>query len=501
MTAPSRSRRVRLLLLTTVAGAAASATAPSVSASPVFELVGGVGGEGGLNARAVGASPSAAYFNPALLAKAKRQLEFGMFMLSDQIEMILDGRPGGDVPLLVGDRNAFDPDTGVPISNDTMPTDWLEEGGKDGMPASPRQGSGSSGNSRGYAVLGLVAPIIEDKLALGLQTIIPIGTFTSTNAFYNDEREQFFSNSLHAELYSDRLTAMSLAFGLGGALTDAISVGAGMTVNLKNSAEAATYVRDPADYDQLRLSTAVNVNTSIAPHFGITLEPNEGLALSATFHSEQQFVVETQFGATLPDGKQSDTSRLSVHNFVPMSAGLGADYVFNPKSENQFGIVATVVFENWATYLDRHGEQPDQYGDEFAWKDTFSGGIGVRYEGETKARLDLAYHPSPVPAQVGRSNYVDNDRLSMAFGINRAFAISDGVSLAPGAQLQVHRLLPRHQSKDDDLIRDEFPDGSVDDNLVPIPSSEGLQTNNPGWPGFQSQGWILGGGVTVSLFY
>lgn len=490
-----RGRSRRLL------AAAIVLTAPSAGASPLFELLGGIGGDGGLNARAIGSSPAAAYFNPALLAKAKRQLELGMFMLSDQIEMILDGRPGGDVPLVVGDRNAFDPNTGIPIPNDTVPTGWLEDGGADGLTPSPRQAAGTSGKSRGYAVLGLVAPIIEDKLAVGLQTIVPMGTFTTTNAFFNDEREQFFSNSLHAELYSDRLTAMSLAFGIGGALGDSVSVGAGMTVNLDNTAEASTYVRDPADYDQLRLSTAVNVNTSIAPHFGVNFRANDSVSVSGTVHTEQKFVVDTQFGATLPDGKKSQTTRTSIHNFVPLSAGLGADFVFDPHAESRFGVVATMVFERWSDYVDRHGERPDQYGSKFGWDDTFTGGIGLRYEGVSKAQLDLTYHPSPVPEQIGRSNYVDNDRLSMAFGISRAFEIGDGVSLAPGGQFQVHRLLPRYQAKDDDLIRDEFPDGAVDDNLVPIASSEGLQTNNPGWPGFQSQGWILAGGVTVSLIY
>ena len=247
--------------------------------------------------------------------------------------------------------------------------------------------------------------------------------------------------------------------------------------------------------------TAVNVNTSIAPHFGVNFKANDAISVSGTVHTEQKFVVDTQFGAMLPDGKKSQTTRTSIHNFVPLSAGLGADFVFDPHAESRFGVVATMVFERWSDYVDRHGERPDQYGSKFGWNDTFTGAIGLRYEGVSKAQLDFNYRPSPVPEQVGRSNYVDNDRLSMAFGISRAFEIGNGVSLAPGGQFQVHRLLPRYQAKDDDLIRDEFPDGAVDDNLVPIASSEGLQTNNPGWPGFQSQGWIFGGGVTVSLIY
>jgi long-chain fatty acid transport protein len=45
----------------------------------------------------------------------------------------------------------------------------------------------------------------------------------------------------------------------------------------------------------------------------------------------------------------------------------------------------------------------------------------------------------------------------------------------------------------------------VPDNAVlggrALGGREGLQTNNPGWPGFGSRGWIVGGGINVSLTY
>jgi hypothetical protein len=36
-------------------------------------------------------------------------------------------------------------------------------------------------------------------------------------------------------------------------------------------------------------------------------------------------------------------------------------------------------------------------------------------------------------------------------------------------------------------------------NGQPIPGRQGLQTNNPGWPGFGSEGWIVGGGAYFSV--
>ena len=73
-----------------------------------------------------------------------------------------------------------------------------------------------------------------------------------------------------------------------------------------------------------------------------------------------------------------------------------------------------------------------------------------------------------------------------------------------GLQLQAHRLLSQQTRKliptgsNPSLVRDEVPDDAVVSGQ-PLPGRDGLQTNNPGWPGFSSSGWILGGGINVSL--
>ena len=189
--------------------------APAAQGSPLFELAGDTMGSGGHNARAASTSAAATYFNPALLPRVKQGFGLGMLVLSDQISMTLDGRPGGDVPVSIGrDRNVRD-GNGDLIPNDTFPTDWLENGCDTGgcdppFAPRPRQADGSSGNTRTYVGIGLVSPLIDDQLVIGLHALIPVGQFTEAQQFHVDHREQFFSNSLHPELYSDRLTATSL---------------------------------------------------------------------------------------------------------------------------------------------------------------------------------------------------------------------------------------------------------------------------------------------------
>jgi hypothetical protein len=76
--------------------------------------------------------------------------------------------------------------------------------------------------------------------------------------------------------------------------------------------------------------------------------------------------------------------------------------------------------------------------------------------------------------------------------------------------VQAYWLLPRYQWKPPTpaepsgannypaLVADELPDNAQIDG-APIAGASGLQTNNPGWPGFGSQGVVLAGGLFLSV--
>jgi hypothetical protein len=134
----------------------------------------------------------------------------------------------------------------------------------------------------------------------------------------------------------------------------------------------------------------------------------------------------------------------------------------------------------------------------------------VRYQRDAiGAFLDVDYQPTPVPPQTGRTNYADNDRVGVDVGLDYAFSLF-GTRLRIGTELQAHRLVWRHQTKlptptsPDGLnhtpatVVDEVPDDSTL-NGQPLAGRQGLQTNNPGWPGFGSGGWILGGSLYLSV--
>ena len=486
-----------------------------VRASPPFELVGSALGSGGLNARATGNDAASAYFNPARLARAEQGLQLGWFVLNDAIDITLFARsPAADVPeaALNQFQGKFPP----------VPTAWLQQGCDPTMGGRcvsrlaprPRQGEGSSGTTRAYQVFGLVSKISERWLTLGIYGMVPFDSFLQGHSFFVDEREQYFSNSLHPELYSDRLTALSLGFGLGSQLTDWLSVGLGVTLSLSNNADAGTYVGNSGMIAQtLELDTKIKVATAVAPYLGFELTPLPGLDVSLTVHTPQKMEINTGFSTFLPNGDLQRADRTSILAWEPWMFGIGAQYDFVRSEDHRFGVVASATYKLWSDYRNRQDERPQQG---YEWSNTLAAGVGLRhvYAKRLTSYLDASYEPSPVPLQTGRTNYVDNDRYGVGAGMQYQFPIPDtSLKLRVGVQGQLYILPQRIQMKIDpsspqyagghysQLVQDEWVDGAVDNRGQVIAASNGLQTNNPGWPGFSSRGLILGGGLNVSLLY
>jgi hypothetical protein len=501
------------LLALLVASAAGHA-----EASPLFELLGGVGGQAGLNGRIAGPSAASTYFNPALLPKATPGLQTGVLVLGDEIELSLDGRSGVDVPSTY--RGATHANGSV-FSQPSLPTRWLTRGCKPKectppLAPNPRQSGGSSNGLHAYESLGLVAPIVPDALVFGLYALVPLSRFTTAHSFFVDEREQFFTNSLHPELYSDRLTATSFAMGLGGQLTPRLSLGATLSLGLRNTARAETFVGNADDLSHsLVLTDNVGVETSFSPLFAAAYRATERLHFSVTAHSTERFAIRSAVSTFLPNGNRQSAVRTQIHDYMPWRAGLGASFDVlphdsaRPGANHELSLCTTAVVGLWSDYLDRQGDRPLPG---YAWKNTVSVGLGARHAyGRTHTFLDFLFVPTPVPPQTGRTNYVDNDRFSTSAGVEYDFSLL-GAKLRAGALAQLHALLPRDQQKLDpadpmykskqrQLVRDEFPDDAVDTRGDPIPNAKGLQTNNPGWPGFGSRGFLFGGGLTLAALF
>lgn len=491
---------------------------PAVAvASPLLELVGDASGQGGLSARVSSPDAASTYFNPALLAFAESGLTLGFFALAERIDIDLNDRNSAqacnngacDVPTVNGaGPESFRHTDNSPIDAPTLPTSWLQNGRRDtggAVTLAPRpRGAADSGSSEHvYVVLGLVQEIVKERVTLGLYTAMPVGDFLSTRAFYSDEREQFFSNSLHSELYGDRLTPVSLAFGAGVRVSETLALGASLGLSINSTASAPVYVSNLADLDAVLLDNNVGVAISFSPQLGVSYTPVPALRLAGTLHTPQSVVIDTRFRYVIATGTEQSASQRFVHNYVPFSFGLGAELELHRAGTTRWALAATTTYALWSNYEDRHGEQPRGA---YAWSDVLAGTLGVRYDQNAfRSFLDVAFQPSPVPQQSGRSNYVDGDRGSVSLGTSYQFQLFEQ-SASIGLQAQLHRIFPQQVSKRDlsgvDGVRDEVPDDSVGGiPRGPVAGAAGLQTNNPGYPGFASAGVLVGGGVSFNLTY
>lgn len=494
--------------LTTTAALALTLTvapARSPEASPLFELAGAVQGKGAFAGRAVEAGAASAYFNPAFLADAAASLDVGVFTLVQEIGIRLQGRPtiSADIPVESVDMER---PGGGRYDHYGLPTSWLNDGRAASppdapLPARPRQSAGSGHGVHAYQAVGLVGRLLDGRVGVAVHALIPYSGFTNASAFYSDEREQYFSNSLHPELYGDRLTTTSLAFGLGARVHPRLAVGAGTTLGLHTVATTPTYLADLGHFENLSIDSNVAVKTNLSPHLGLAYFPTPSTVLTATAHSPQRVQIDTHFSFLLANGIEQRATVHFTHAFLPWRIALGGSQRLLAHGDGALFLTATVLHARWSAYLDRHGERPDPA---HGWYDTTSGTAGLRWrQGRGAGLLDVAYSPSPVPAQTGRTNYVDNNRVSAVAGFEYRIPVRTA-SLGMAVQVQGHRLLPRTANKADAGapagVIDEVPDDAVRAGQ-PVPGRDGLQTNNPGWPGFSSAGWVLGTAVSMNLAY
>jgi hypothetical protein len=481
-------------------------------ASPLLQTAGSVGGNAGAQGVVSGPGAASTYFNPALLIDADSELLLAYVLISEQMGVTLDGRPpGSDVPLAAGNRGSILVPGGsgsglVPLPNSVVPSQWLQQGCAQAtgqmqcsFAARPRQSQGTSGQTRSYLTIGLVKNLIHDRFTLGLYGMLPLSSFTTAQAFYPDEREALFSNSLHPELYGDRLTAVSIVFGGAFKLLPGLSIGASVSLGLANAASSRDYVQDATNYSTLLLDNHVSTTVNVSPTVGVKWDATSWLRIGGVIHSPESFTVTTSLDASLPSGTESGTTQSNVFDWMPWSVGLGAEAQIVRRGAYGLSMVGSLQYSLWSAYQDRQGDSPSMYGASQAWRDVASGAIGVRpsYK-NARGYLDFRYVPSPVPEQTGRSNYVDNDRFGV--GVGGDVLLHLPAVVRPGIQLFADRFIPRNNQKNPSQLVDELPDGAVyATSLAPVPGSRGLQTNNPGWPGFSSQGWLWGAMVTISI--
>jgi long-chain fatty acid transport protein len=496
--APHLGRRSRCLLL---APCLALGWASIAQASSTLEILGATSGGNQFTARVLSHGSAATYFNPALLPEASPKMEVGLFGLASQGQIHLKARPPGvDVPTDVR-------------SSEILPQDY-RPGIDDHRPIP----TGELPNARSdtdadenvvYASIGMVRPLAGKSLVFGFYALLPVRAFIDQKGFFPDEREQYFSNKLHFELLGDRLDISTITFALGSQLADWISIGWGIDVSILTETKMTVYVPNAADEQTIYIAQDIHTDSKFKHYFGAVVRPTPRLSLIATMHLS--FADETHgendlrdWTTPVPPNNSHPTWVKQTYTFnqgcEPLRVAVGAAFRGRAREDGRvpWEVGLQLLGERWSKYKNRQGESPLD-----TWNNTVSYALGGGFLWKDRhVAMDLAYAPSPVPDQTGRTNYVDNSRLLASLGIEGPVKFL-GKDLEAGVSLFGSLLLPRDVTKDPNAknpVVDEYPSTAViTGTSQPAPNTADLQTNNPGYPGFKSTGYMVGLGATFRI--
>jgi hypothetical protein len=454
-------------------------------ASSTLEIIGATTGGNQITARVLSRGSAATYFNPSLLPEATPKIEAGFFGLATQSNIRLKARPPGvDVPTTIYNTDA----PGRPLATADLPNQRSNTDADDNVV---------------YAAIGMVRPLAGKSLVFGFYAFLPVRAFLDQKGFFADEREQYFSNQLHFELLGDRLDVSTITFALGSQLSDWLSIGAGIDVSIYTVSKVTVYVPDGSDQSRVLLAPDIHTNSKFKPYFAATVHPSARTSIVGTLHfpftNTTQGENDLRFWQPLTPGKSPTTQQVYTisQGSEPLRVALGGSYSGRrlPDGRAPWEIGVQLLGERWSQYYTRQGVHPPD-----TWKNTVSVAIGGGFLWrERHVTADLGYVPSPVPNQTGRTNFVDNARLVASAGIEGPVRFL-GRDLEAGITLFGAYLLPREVTKNPNAIVDEFPDNAIDITTnTPAAGALGLQTNNPGYPGWKSTGYMLGAGATFRI--
>ena len=424
------------------------------------------------------------YYNPADLVLSPPSAGVGGLMTLHNVQIRLAPRPAGyDIPDL-GE---------TPEANPVYPSEDL---------LTPRADPEDPGTSV-FVYTGGTTSLGLEKLRLGIVAAIPIASSVPAQTAFADEREQMFSNTLRFDLLGARVEHATLAMAAAYQVSDMFSLGIGLTYMPSTTMQNQGYLNDISQPDQINLNVGIEIPGQFRPTAGILMTPIPELKLGIAFRDEQFMKLS---GATIVQarGKQPNIDHPDEDTgSYPFRQDMDMVLQYTPREvvaggSAQFGkltVNAEAAWSQWSAYKNDHDE-PGNFEDTLAYR------LGAEYglNADWRFRAGTAWEPTPVPDQTGRTNYVDNDRVVGAAGVEHTITVGN-MALIVAGHVEFQQLLERTTMKklgtdiacgtNDSVVCDEMLADDAERIGEPASAADGLQTGNPGFPG-----WTSGGSMT-----
>jgi hypothetical protein len=328
----------------------------------------------------------------------------------------------------------------------------------------------------------------------GLLFFLPASGVGAQKTWFVDEREQYFSNGVRMELLGERQQTQLFYGGLAVRPLDFLALGFSVSLMPMSKTTNDAYSPNPTDPSDLDLNLSVRQEAGLALTGSVMLVPYEWLKVAAVYRQAQYYglsganVVQVKGSEDTDDYPLYQPMDVAIH-YSPSTLSVGASVELG-----RLGVYTDATWVQWSSYRTAHNEAVD-------FDDIWELGLGLELlNGRDVVRLGGRYVPSPVPAQTGRSNLADNDRWLLTMGWGRAIKVL-GAETQLDLHLQAH-LLPQRTNTKSGQWAATCEDGGL---LGPIcdedPDTAGLQTGNPGFPGFSSGGFMIQGGGTLTWLF
>lgn len=460
--------------------AALGVIGPQVARANLFETFGaGARSQGMAGAvGAVTADYAATFHNPAGLALGPASAGMGLHGAYDRTTILLMPRPDGYDPPGYGAR------------------------------LSPRDDTDGSGVTGGMTFGFSLLPF-DDDFAVGAMVRVPFEGFANIDTRFADEREQYFDNQLRFGLLSGRLRSEMIALGMAYRWHYGdhawLSMGVGLLMLPAVTTVNDIYTPNAADPSVVDANFGIEQTLEQAVVAGLIIEPWSWLRIGLTFQDEVFQSVDATNRILLGGNEDEPILQdlaVAQHYTPPRLAGSLA------LQGEGWLVTLEGTWLGWSRYLDEHAETPEPaFDDTINWRLGFEMPMGD----ESSARFGAGWVPTPVPPQTGRSNHVDTDRLVLSAGGGRSFELWEE-SFRLDAAVQVHalRAMTTHKAALDShpacapgvsALCDETPDSDVDAPGLPASATQGLQTGNPGFPGFTAGGYVVMAGLDVTWHF
>ncbi len=345
-----------------------------------------------------------------------------------------------------------------------------------------------SSNIQGLS-LGLTYDFGVDIFRVGLGLYLPLNDVQEQITHWADEREAFFTNKLYFEIYENRTEHQIILPTVALKVLPYLSIGGGVSLFIRSITYSNVYLPNVLNQSDVFININNVQKYTYVPNLGVLFHPSNDFKIGISYMGQDSFPIEGASYVDVPQLGQHFTQTIEQIVFYT-PAHISAGIMYKPTSSVELN--ADITWVGWSGYKDNHNEVPQtswidpstnslQQGQ--AWSDIYVPRIGLKYLADSSWSFMAGYfyEPSPVPPQMQRSNYVDNVANVISAGSGYKVPYREG-NINFVIHAQAHILGDRKTYKEIAVDAD--------------PNTPGIQ--NPGYPGYESKGYIFDTGFEVS---